>query len=405
MSKVLPPLFPVPGIRLGVAQAHIRKPNRDDVLVVAIDQGAQVAGVFTQNTCCAAPVTVCREHLSRGAGRRALLVNTGCANAATGQKGLDDARRSTEIVAEVLGCGAKDVLPFSTGVIMEHLSMDRLEAGIRAAAQALHADQWTRAASAIMTTDTRPKGASEQITLDGQTITITGISKGSGMIHPNMATLLGFMATDATIGADLLRRWVKRLADASFNRITVDGDTSTNDSFVLISTGASQQAPIEDENDPRAPVLWASLSRVAISIAKAIVLDGEGATKFITIQVEGAHTESEAVQIAKSIAHSPLVKTAFFASDPNLGRIACAIGYAPVEALNFQHVDVYLDDVLVIENGGRAASYQEAEGQRVMNQADITIRVHVKQRGTASATVWTCDFSHDYVTINAEYRS
>jgi glutamate N-acetyltransferase/amino-acid N-acetyltransferase len=297
------------------------------------------------------------------------------------------------------------VLPFSTGVIMEHLPMDRIEAGLKGCVTHLAEDRWAQAASAIMTTDTYPKGASEQVEIDGVTITVTGISKGSGMIHPNMATMLSYVATDMPIAPALLKNWTKRLADRSFNRITVDGDTSTNDSFIVISTGLAAVAPLESETDVRAAAVWSVLERVSIDLAKEIIRDGEGATKFISIHVEGAKTEAEAVTIAKSIAHSPLVKTAFFASDPNLGRIACAIGYAPVEPLNIDQMDVYLDDVLVIQNGGRAATYLEADGQRVMKQSDITIRVVFKERGEASTCVWTCDFSHEYVTINAEYRS
>ncbi|MES2206247.1 MAG: bifunctional glutamate N-acetyltransferase/amino-acid acetyltransferase ArgJ [Pseudomonadota bacterium] len=408
MSMVLPPLpelFPVPGLRLGIAQAHIRKPNRDDVVVMVLQEGSHAAGVFTQNKFCAAPVLVCREHLIKTTAIRSLVINTGCANATTGEQGLQDAQRTAHYTAQLLEFTPESVLPFSTGVIMERLPIDRLEAGIKQCIEGLQEDNWARAASAIMTTDTCPKGASKRFELSGKTVTVTGISKGSGMIHPNMATMLGYLATDIPIAPALLQEWTKRIADASFNRITVDGDTSTNDSFILMSTGAAQIEVISSDKDPRAAEVFAVLESLSIHLAQAIIRDGEGATKFITISVEGANDSQEAVKIAKSIAHSPLVKTAFFASDPNLGRIAAAIGYADVNELNSNDIDVFLDDVHVIRDGGRASEYQEADGKRVMKQQDITIRVVLKKRGDVSATVWTCDFSHQYVTINAEYRS
>ena len=409
--NLLPPdpaaLLPVAGVELGTARAQIRKPNRRDLLVMRLAPGTTVAGVFTRNRFCAAPVTVCREHLATaqagGAGIRALLVNTGCANAGTGAPGLADARASCEALARELACAPSQVLPFSTGVILERLPMDRLIAGLPAAVADLRAAGWADAAEAIMTTDTLPKAASRRATIAGRTVTVTGISKGAGMIRPNMATMLGFVATDAAIAPALLQRWVREAADASFNRITVDGDTSTNDSLILAATGACGLA-VGSDADPGAQQLKNLIVEVARELAQAIVRDGEGATKFITIEVSRARTADEAAAVAYAIAHSPLVKTAFFASDPNLGRILAAIGYAGVEDLDVAALRLYLDDVLVAENGGRAASYREEDGQRVMQQSDITIRVAL-DRGMADATLWTCDFSYDYVKINASYRS
>jgi glutamate N-acetyltransferase/amino-acid N-acetyltransferase len=396
-------LLPVAGLELGTARAAIRKPNRRDLLLIRLAEGAAVAGVFTRNRFCAAPVQVCREHLAAGAGARALVVNTGNANAGTGDTGLADARRTCEEVGALLGVPPAAVLPFSTGVILEPLPMARLLAGLPAARDDLRADGWAAAAEAIMTTDTLPKAASRRIVVDGREATVTGISKGAGMIRPNMATMLGFVATDARVPRALLARWVREAADASFNRITIDGDTSTNDSFVLIATGAGRVA-IEDEGSPGAAALKAAIVEVARELAQAIVRDGEGATKFISVVVERAGTPAEAAAVAYAIAHSPLVKTAFFASDPNLGRILAAVGYAGIDDLDQTRIDLYLDEVHVAARGGRNPSYREEDGQRVMKQAEITVRV-VLNRGDAATTVWTCDLSHDYVSINADYRS
>ena len=400
-------LLPVPGVALGTAAARIKNWQRDDVLLAVFEPGTTAAGVFTRNRFCAAPVTVCREHLATvqagGAGIRALLVNTGCANAGTGAPGLADARASCEALARELACAPSQVLPFSTGVILERLPMDRLIAGLPAAVADLRAAGWADAAEAIMTTDTLPKAASRRATISGRTVTVTGISKGAGMIRPNMATMLGFVATDAAIAPALLQRWVREAADASFNRITVDGDTSTNDSLILAATGACGLA-VGSDADPGAQQLKNLIVEVARELAQAIVRDGEGATKFITIEVSRARTADEAAAVAYAIAHSPLVKTAFFASDPNLGRILAAIGYAGVDDLDVDALDLYLDDVHVATAGGRHPAYREEDGQRVMKQAEIGIRV-VLNRGDAATTVWTCDLSHDYVSINADYRS
>jgi glutamate N-acetyltransferase/amino-acid N-acetyltransferase len=396
-------LYPVAGLELGTARAAIRKPNRRDVLLARLAPGATAAGVFTRNRFCAAPVTVCREHLAAGAGIRAFVVNTGNANAGTGEPGLAAARQTCAAVAALLGCEPAQVLPFSTGVILEPLPVDRLVAGLPAARDDLRVDQWGVAAEAIMTTDTVPKAASRRVTIGGRSATVTGISKGAGMIRPNMATMLGFVATDARVPQPLLAKWVREAADASFNRITIDGDTSTNDSFVLIATGAGEVA-VADAADPSAAPLKAAIVEVARELAQAIVRDGEGATKFITVAVERAGTPDEAAAVAYAIAHSPLVKTAFFASDPNLGRILCAIGYAGIEDLDPSRIDLWLDDVHVATRGGRHPDYREEDGQRVMAQAEITVRVSLA-RGEAATTVWTCDLSHDYVSINADYRS
>ncbi|MEN9314721.1 MAG: Arginine biosynthesis bifunctional protein ArgJ [Pseudomonadota bacterium] len=397
-------LHPVAGLELGSARAGIRKPGRRDVLLVRLNEGAAAAGVFTRNRFCAAPVQVCREHLAATAGAvRAIVVNTGNANAGTGAQGLADARATCEAVAAQLGCRADQVLPFSTGVILEHLPMERLLAGLAPAAADLAPDHWAEAAEAIMTTDTLPKAASRTANLHGAQVSVTGISKGAGMIRPNMATMLGFVATDASVPQALLARWVREAADASFNRITIDGDTSTNDSFVLIATGAGGLR-IESDASPGAAELRGMIIDVARELAQAIVRDGEGATKFISVVVERARNADEAAAVAYAIAHSPLVKTAFFASDPNLGRILAAIGYAGIDDLDVDALSLYLDDVLVASNGGRHPDYREEDGQRVMKQAEITIRV-VLERGDSSTTVWTCDLSHDYVSINADYRS
>ena len=397
-------LLPIRGVSLGTAEASIKKPHRKDLLVMQLNSQAAVAGVFTQNRFCAAPVIVAREHLASGKGIRALVVNTGNANAGTGEAGLAAARATCAEIANLLDCEAEQVLPFSTGVIMEALPLMRIIAGLPHCMADLCEDNWLDAAHTIMTTDIVAKGVSRQITLAGKTVTITGIAKGSGMIHPNMATMLGYIATDAAVAHPLLQQMVRHAADASFNCITVDGDTSTNDALMLIATGASDASAITDAQGAAFDKLQAAVTEVAILLAQAIVRDGEGATKFITIQVEGGSNTAECKQIAYAVAHSPLVKTAFFASDPNLGRILAAIGYAGVQDLDVQRLRLYLDDVLVAEHSGRAASYREEDGQRVMQQRDITIRV-VLDRGAAAATVWTCDFYYDYVKINASYRS
>lgn len=397
-------LLPVPGVRLGVTMAGVRKANRRDLSVIALDEGTAVAGVFTSNRFCAAPVQVCREHLAGGSAIRALVINTGNANAGTGADGISRARETCAALAALVGCTPQQVLPFSTGVIMETLPVDRIAAGLPAALAALRADGWGEAAAGIMTTDTVPKAASRRVEIGGVPVTLTGISKGAGMIRPNMATMLGFVATDANIAPALLQSLVKEAADASFNRITIDGDTSTNDCFMLIASRKAPHAEITALDGADAKVLRAALVSLAQELAQAIVRDGEGATKFISITVEGGRDEAECRLAAYAIAHSPLVKTAFFASDPNLGRILAAVGYAGITDLDQGLIDLYLDDVHVVTRGGRRPEYREEDGQRVMKQAEIAIRVGLS-RGTASATVWTCDLSHDYVSINADYRS
>ncbi|GIK24957.1 MAG: arginine biosynthesis bifunctional protein ArgJ [Betaproteobacteria bacterium] len=396
-------LLPVAGVALGIAQAGIRKANRRDLLLIRLDVGAAVAGVFTQNRFCAAPVTVCREHLQAGA-IRALVVNTGIANAGTGEPGMQAARATCAAAARLLGCTPAQVLPFSTGVIMEPLPVERIEAGLPASAADLREDNWAAAAEAIMTTDTLPKAASRKVSLGGTAVTVTGIAKGAGMIRPNMATMLGFVATDAAVAPALLQRLVREAADASFNCVTVDGDTSTNDSFVLIASGKAGNVPLADATSSDYAALREAVTAVAAELAQAIVRDGEGATKFMSIRVEGGRDAAECKAVGYAIAHSPLVKTAFFASDPNLGRILAAIGNAGIADLDVSRVKLWLDEVLVSENGGRAAAYREEDGARVMKQAEITVRVDLA-RGAAQATVWTCDFSYDYVKINADYRS
>jgi glutamate N-acetyltransferase/amino-acid N-acetyltransferase len=397
-------LLPVAGVSLGIAEANIKRENRKDLLVMQLCEDARVAGVFTQNRFCAAPVIVAREHLAQAQGIRALLVNTGNANAGTGEQGLRDARITCAALAGLLGCKAAQILPFSTGVIMEPLPVAKIAAGLPGAVANMRADNWYDAAQAIMTTDIVAKAISKQVTIDGVTITITGIAKGSGMIHPNMATMLGYIATDAAIAQPLLQAMVSEAANRSFNCITVDGDTSTNDALMLIATGKSALPEVKAAGSKAAKTLQTAITEVATWLAQAIVRDGEGATKFITVQVEGGKDEAECKQIGYAIARSPLVKTAFFASDPNLGRILAAVGYAGVDDLDVAALKLYLDDVLVAENGGRAVSYREEDGQRVMQQSDITIRV-VLNRGATHATLWTCDFSYDYIKINASYRS
>ena len=406
--NLLPPhpadLFAVPGVRLGITEAGVRKAHRKDVTVILLDEGSSVAGVFTLNRFCAAPVQVCREHLGAGNGIRAMVINTGNANAGTGAQGLADARATCDAMASLLTLKPAQILPFSTGVIMEPLPVERIVAGLPAAIADAQADHWGLAAEGIMTTDTLPKAFSQRLVIAGVPVTITGISKGAGMIRPNMATMLGFMATDANIAPELLQALTTELADGSFNRITIDGDTSTNDSFVVMATHQAAHAQITSLASAEGQALKAAMLQVARQLAHAIVRDGEGATKFITLQIEGGKTAAECRQVAYAIAHSPLVKTAFFASDPNLGRILAAVGYAGIEDLDQTRIDLYLDDVLVAVQGGRNPNYQEADGQRVMQQSEIVVRV-LLGRGAASDTVWTCDLSHEYVSINADYRS
>ena len=396
-------LLPVKGVKLGFAQAHVRKPNRKDVLVITLPENSRVAGVFTLNRFCAAPVILCKEFLNQKAGIRALLVNTGCANAGTGVDGLNRAKQSCEALAKLLNTNSNQILPFSTGVILEPLPVDKLIAGMPVAIENLAEDNWLNAAEAIMTTDIVSKGTSRQIQLGGKMVTITGISKGSGMIHPNMATMLGYIATDAAVSQVALENMIHYAVNKSFNCITVDGDTSTNDSLVMMATGLAGNAELAEDSHELS-LLRDTLTDVAIELAQAIVRDGEGATKFMTVTVEGGKTEAECRKVAYAIAHSPLIKTAFFASDPNLGRILAAIGYAGIDDLNVDNLELYLGDCLVAEKGGRAASYNEVQGSAIMKESDILVRV-VLNRGQANCTIWTCDFSYDYVKINADYRS
>ena len=397
-------LLPVPGIEIGTASAGVRKANRKDVTVFKLEAGSSVGAVFTQNRFCAAPVQVCQSHLKAKQGIRALVINTGVANAGTGESGLTHANQVCQALAELLHVQADQVLPFSTGVIMEPLPVQRIVDGLPLAIADLAQDHWSEAATAIMTTDTLPKAVSRQVQIDGVTVTITGISKGAGMIRPNMATMLGFIATDACISTALMDSLALDLAQASFNRISIDGDTSTNDSFVVMASCKATHTPIDSWSSSHGQALKDALTEVARWLAQAIVRDGEGATKFITVTVEGGKNSAECLQAAYAIAHSPLVKTAFFASDPNLGRILAAVGYAGIADLAQDKIELYLDDVHVVTQGGRHVAYKEEDGKRVMKQSEITVRV-VLGRGDASETVWTCDLSHDYVTINADYRS
>ncbi|MDX5364267.1 MAG: bifunctional glutamate N-acetyltransferase/amino-acid acetyltransferase ArgJ [Pseudazoarcus pumilus] len=400
-------LKPVAGVQLGIAQAGIRKAGRRDLTLIELAEGSRVAGVFTKNRFCAAPVQLCREHL-RDANVRALVINTGIANAGTGEQGMQAARATCEAVAQILEIAPTQVLPFSTGVILEQLPVERLVAGLPAARADLRADAWFDAAHAIMTTDTLAKAASRAVVIDGREVTLTGMSKGAGMIKPNMATMLGYVATDANVSQALLEALVVEAADASFNSITIDGDTSTNDSFILIATGKAENPEISDGDSPAGRALREAVIGISVELAQAIVRDGEGATKFIAVTVEGGSSREECRKVAYAVAHSPLVKTAFFASDPNLGRILAAVGYAGVDDLDVSALSVWLESggesVLVAEKGGRAAAYREEDGARIMKREEITVRIALA-RGAAEATVWTCDFSYDYVKINAEYRS
>jgi len=397
-------LLPVPGVELGIASAGIKKHGRKDVLVMRLAHDSEVVGVFTQNRFCAAPVTVCKEHLHGDDGIRALVVNTGNANAGTGEDGLRRARETCAALAGQLGFKPQQVLPFSTGVILEPLPHDKIIAVLPEAIADLKEANWADAAQAIMTTDIVAKAASRKVALAGQDFAVTGIAKGSGMIHPNMATMLSYVATDAPVSCEALEAILRHAVNKSFNCITVDGDTSTNDSCILIATGATEAPVIMDDGDPRFATLRDAVTELMIQLAQAIVRDGEGATKFMEVRVEGGRDEAECKQIAYAVARSPLVKTAFFASDPNLGRILAAVGYAGVVDLDVDQVKLWLGNVLVAENGGRASTYQEADGQRVMAAPEINVRIHLG-RGNALATVWTCDFSYDYVKINAEYRT
>jgi glutamate N-acetyltransferase/amino-acid N-acetyltransferase len=397
-------LFPIAGVRIGITEAGVRKANRKDLTVVLIDAGASVSGVFTQNRFCAAPVQICREHLGKNGSIRAMVINTGNANAGTGEDGLARARSTCVALANHLGILPTEILPFSTGVIMEPLPNDRIEAGLAAAIADARTGNWLRAAEGIMTTDTVPKAFGVQVLIDGVLVSVTGISKGAGMIRPNMATMLGFMATDACVSQSVMHQLALELAEGSFNRVTVDGDTSTNDSLVVIASNKASHAPIQSLDSSAGQALKAAMMGVAKQLAQAIVRDGEGATKFISVKVEGGRTAQECRKVAYAIAHSPLVKTAFFASDPNLGRILAAVGYAGIDDLDQAGIELFLDDVHVVTRGGRNPQYREEDGQRVMKQSEITVRVGLG-RGEASDTVWTCDFSHEYVTINADYRS
>lgn len=393
---------PVDGVRIGVAQAHVRYPNRDDLVVFELAEGTQVAGVFTTNAFCAAPVQLCKDHLQDSPARY-LLVNTGNANAGTGKSGMENAVKSCEMLAQATGVSPRNILPFSTGVIGEPLNMAAFERGIPAALDNLSADNWARAARGIMTTDTLPKGYSTQFDINGKAVTISGISKGAGMIMPNMATMLGYIATDAAIAQDVLQGWCKELADCSFNRITIDGDTSTNDSCMLIATGRSGVS-ITDAHSAEAQVVFGKLKEAFQILAQAIVRDGEGATKFVTIEVDQAASSKEALDVAYTVAHSPLVKTAMFASDANWGRILAAVGRSGVQNFDLDKVQIYVDDVQIVENGGRCESYTEASGAAVFAKTEFSVRIQLG-RGEAREELWTCDFSHEYVTINANYRS
>jgi glutamate N-acetyltransferase/amino-acid N-acetyltransferase len=397
-------LRPVAGCELGWAEAGIRKKARKDLLLIRLAEGASVAGVFTRNRFCAAPVQVCRSHLAAGAAIRALLVNSGCANAGTGAAGLADARRTCAEAARLLGCEPGQVLPFSTGVIMEPLPVQAIVEALPRAVQSLDPGAWLQAAQTIMTTDTVPKAASSVCELGGEAVTITGIAKGAGMIRPDMATLLAFVVTDATVAPGVLQELTRRAADRSFNRITVDGDMSTNDSFVVVATGRAAAPAIARLDDPRCEALALALGDVAHELALAIVRDGEGASKFIRITVEGARTEREAATVAYAVAHSPLVKTAMFASDPNLGRILSAVGASGVDDLDPCAVQLWLNEVRVARDGARDPGYREQDGGRAMQAAEIAVRIALG-RGSEQASVWTCDLSHGYVSINADYRS
>ena len=400
-EKTADQLLNIDGIQLFTARAGIKQTDRADLTLMVLSGGNTVGAVFTTNRFCAAPVHIAKSHLFDEDGVRAIIINTGNANAGTGAQGRIDAIETCAATAEQTGCKPSQVLPFSTGVILEPLPVGKIVAAL----PKMQPADWADAARAIMTTDTVPKSASREGSVgEKHTVRATGIAKGSGMIHPNMATMLSFIATDAKVSQPILQLMTQEIADETFNTITVDGDTSTNDSFVIIATGKNSQSEIDNIADPRYKQLKDLLCSLALELAQAVVRDGEGATKFITVRVENAKTRDEARQAAYAVAHSPLVKTAFFASDPNLGRLLAAIGYAGIADLDTDTVEMYLDDVLVAENGGRAASYTEEQGQAVMAKDEITVRIKL-HRGQAAATVYTCDLSHDYVSINADYRS
>lgn len=398
----LPVMHPVAGFELGIASAGIKKPGRRDVVLMRCAEGSTVAGVYTQNAFCAAPVLLCKQRMQSSP--RYLLVNTGNANAATGELGLQAANAVCQELAGLLGCPVEQVLPFSTGVIGEPLPVAKIVAALPAAISDLREENWALAAEGIMTTDTLPKGASVQFQHNGVTVTVTGISKGAGMIRPNMATMLGYIATDAAVSQDILQNILHDAANKSFNRITIDGDTSTNDSCILVATGQAALTPITEAQGGLYEALREAIEQVAMQLAQAIVRDGEGATKFVTVQVQGGANQQECLDVAYAVAHSPLIKTALFASDPNWGRIVAAIGYAGVKDLNTEQVNVYLNDVCIVAQGGRAQAYTEEQGAAVMQQAEILIRIEL-ERGGSSETIWTTDLSHEYVRINAEYRS
>lgn len=398
----LPVMHPVAGFELGIASAGIKKPGRRDVVLMRCAEGSTVAGVYTQNAFCAAPVLLCKQRMQSSP--RYLLVNTGNANAATGELGLQAANAVCQELAGLLGCPVEQILPFSTGVIGEPLPVAKIVAALPAAISDLREENWALAAEGIMTTDTLPKGASVQFQHNGVTVTVTGISKGAGMIRPNMATMLGYIATDAAVSQDILQNILHDAANKSFNRITIDGDTSTNDSCILVATGQAALTPITEAQGELYEALREAIEQVAMQLAQAIVRDGEGATKFVTVQVQGGANQQECLDVAYAVAHSPLIKTALFASDPNWGRIVAAIGYAGVKDLNTEQVNVYLNDVCIVAQGGRAQAYTEEQGAAVMQQAEILIRIEL-ERGGSSETIWTTDLSHEYVRINAEYRS
>ena len=398
----LPVMHPVAGFELGIASAGIKKPGRRDVVLMRCAEGSTVAGVYTQNAFCAAPVLLCKQRMQSSP--RYLLVNTGNANAATGEPGLQAANAVCQELAGLLGCPVEQVLPFSTGVIGEPLPVAKIVAALPAAISDLREENWALAAEGIMTTDTLPKGASVQFQHNGVTVTVTGISKGAGMIRPNMATMLGYIATDAAVSQDILQNILHDAANKSFNRITIDGDTSTNDSCILVATGQAALTPITEAQGELYEALREAIEQVAMQLAQAIVRDGEGATKFVTVQVQGGANQQECLDVAYAVAHSPLIKTALFASDPNWGRIVAAIGYAGVKDLKTEQVNVYLNDVCIVAQGGRAQAYTEEQGAAVMQQAEILIRIEL-ERGGSSETIWTTDLSHEYVRINAEYRS
>lgn len=398
-----PQMHPIKGVKCTAVSAGIKKVGRRDVVLFELAEGSNVAGVFTKNAFCAAPVTVCKEHLA-AAPIRFLVINSGNANACTGEQGLLDAKATCKAIADIAGVKPEQVLPFSTGVIGEPLPVQKITAVIPQALQQAHENGWDDAGAGIMTTDTRAKGFSQQFEYQGKTITVNGISKGAGMIKPNMATMLGYIATDAGIAQPLLQAIAREAADKSFNRITIDGDTSTNDSCILIATG---QAGLPEVTQPSGE-LYEKLRELIIAahvhLAKAIVSDGEGATKFVTVAVTGGANRDECLDVAYAVAHSPLIKTALFASDPNWGRIVAAIGYAGVPNLDASKVRVHLNETLIVENGGRAKSYTEEQGQAVMSQAEIAININLG-RGEFAETVWTTDLSYEYVRINADYRS